>query len=111
VCTLRVGGAAVDTAEIPLGIRAVRWDANAGFFINGQHLKLHGWGQKPTDEWPGLGAAQPDWMHFYTLDLMKQAGGNFVRWGHSARAPRRSTPATGSASSHSSPAPTASPIP
>ncbi|HKB56595.1 MAG TPA: beta galactosidase jelly roll domain-containing protein, partial [Lacunisphaera sp.] len=68
------GGTVIDTAEIPLGIRAVRWDAQAGFFINGQHLKLHGWGQKPTDEWPGLGAAQPDWMHFYTLQLMKDAG-------------------------------------
>ena len=26
-------------------------------------------------------------MHYYTLDLMKQAGGNFVRWGHCAGAP------------------------
>lgn len=86
-CTLRTGGAAVDAAEIPLGIRAARWDAGAGFFLNGRHVKLHGWGQKPTDEWPGLGAAQPDWMHFYTLSLMKQAGGNFVRWGHSASGP------------------------
>src|SRR6185295_19160274 len=42
----------------------------------------HGWGQKPTDEWPGLGAAQPDWMHAFTLALMREAGGNFVRWGH-----------------------------
>lgn len=49
-------------------------------------LKLHGWGQKPTDEWPGLGAALPDWMHFFTLALMKEAGGNFVRWGHCAGA-------------------------
>ena len=96
VCRLAVGPsinnggmppATVDSADIPLGIRAVRWDASAGFFINGQHVKLHGWGQKPTDEWPGLGAAQPDWMHFYTLDLMKRAGGNFVRWGHSAGGP------------------------
>ncbi len=82
LCTLRVNRDVVDSCEIPLGIRSVRWDAGAGFFINGHHLKLHGWGQKPTDEWPGLGAAQPDWMHFYTIDLMKQAGGNFVRWGH-----------------------------
>ena len=73
--------------EIPLGIRTVHWDANTGFCINGHHLKLHGWGQKPTDEWPGLGAAQPDWMHFYTLDLMKEAGGNWVRWGHCAGGP------------------------
>ena len=87
VCSLRVGGETVDTAEVPLGIRAVKWDIAQGFFINGRHVKLHGWGQKPTDEWPGLGAAQPDWMHFFTLDLMKQAGGNFVRWGHSACGP------------------------
>ncbi len=84
VCRLRVAGKVVDTREIPLGIRTVRWDAQTGFHINGHHLKLHGWGQKPTDEWPGLGAAQPDWMHFFTVALMKEAGGNFIRWGHCA---------------------------
>jgi beta-galactosidase len=87
ICTLRVAGKEVDTREIPLGIRTVKWDVDSGFYINGHHLKLHGWGQKPTDEWPGLGAAQPDWMHYYTMSLMKEAGGNFVRWGHSAAAP------------------------
>ena len=49
--------------------------------------KLHGWGQKATNEWPGLGAALPDWMQSYTMDLMKRAGGNFVRWGHVAGSP------------------------
>jgi len=87
VCTLRVGGATVDTAEVPLGIRAIRWDGETGLFLNGQHLKLHGWGQKPTNEWPGLGAALPDWLHAYTLRLMKEAGGNCVRWGHTAAGP------------------------
>ena len=95
VCRLGIGPGmrtitidrAVDVVEIPLGIRAVKWDVAQGFFINGRHLKLRGWGQKPTDEWPGLGAAQPDWMHFVTLQLMKSAGGNFVRWGHSASGP------------------------
>ncbi len=66
------------------GIRTVRWDAQTGFWINGHHLKLHGWGQKPTDEWPGLGAALPDWLHYYTLSLMKEAGANWIRWGHCA---------------------------
>lgn len=83
-CSLRVNGETVDTSEVPLGIRTVKWTADKGFFINGHHEKLHGWGQKPTDEWAGLGAAQPDWMHFYTLDLMKKAGGDWVRWGHCA---------------------------
>jgi beta-galactosidase len=82
--SLRVGGETVDTSDVPLGIRTVRWDAQTGFWINGHHLKLHGWGQKPTAEWPGLGAAQPDWLHYYTLALMKEAGGNWVRWGHCA---------------------------
>ncbi len=67
--SLRVGGKTVDTSDIPLGIRTVRWDAQTGFWINGHHLKLHGWGQKPTDEWPGLGAAQPDWLHYYTRSI------------------------------------------
>ncbi|HXB75113.1 MAG TPA: DUF4982 domain-containing protein [Candidatus Acidoferrales bacterium] len=87
LCTIRVAGQVVDTREIPLGIRSVRWSAETGLFINGRHEKLHGWGQKPTDEWPGLGAAQPDWMHYYTLALMKEAGGNFIRWGHCAGGP------------------------
>jgi len=82
-----VGGKPVDTSEVLFGIRTVRWDVNTGFWINGQHLKLHGWGQKPVDEWPGLGSAQPDWLHFYTLDLMKNAGANWVRWGHCAGGP------------------------
>ncbi len=81
---LRTAGKLMDSQEIPFGIRTARFDANSGLFLNGHHLKLHGWGQKPTDEWPGLGAALPDWMHFYTLQLMKDAGGNFVRWGHCA---------------------------
>jgi beta-galactosidase len=87
VCSLRAQGQIVDTVEIPLGIRAVRWDVAHGFFINGRHLKLRGWGQKSTNEWPGLGAALPDWLQFHTLKLMRDAGGNFVRWGHTAGSP------------------------
>lgn len=87
VCTLVVNGQSIDSTEIPLGIRTVQWTADKGFFINGHHEKLHGWGQKPTDEWPGLGTAQPDWLHFCTLNLMKEAGGNWVRWGHCAAGP------------------------
>jgi beta-galactosidase len=87
VSSLRIAGETIDTCEIPLGIRHVRWEAASGFYINGQHVKLHGWGQKPTNEWAGLGAALPDWLHFYTLELMRAGGGNFVRWGHAAAGP------------------------
>lgn len=87
VCTISAGGKPIDGCEVSFGFRTVRFDAKSGFYVNGHHLKLHGWGQRPTSEWPGLGAAQPDWMHYYTLELMKEAGGNFVRWGHCAGAP------------------------
>jgi beta-galactosidase len=82
VLTLRSGPDVVDRTEIPLGIRHIRWETDGGLFLNGAHLKLRGWGQKSTNEWPGLGAAQPDWLQFLTLQLMREAGGNFVRWGH-----------------------------
>ena len=77
-------GATRDVAETAFGIRSFRFDASTGFWINGGQVKLHGWGQKPTDEWAGLGAALPDWLTDYTLRLMREAGGNFLRWGHSA---------------------------
>jgi beta-galactosidase len=87
VCALKVNGQTVDSTEIPLGIRTVKWTNDQGLFVNGHHEKLHGWLQKSTDEWTGLGAAQPDWMHFFTLNLMKEAGGNWVRWGYCAGGP------------------------
>ncbi len=82
VLSLIVRNTNIDRVEIPLGIRAIRWTADHGLFLNGAHLKLHGWGQKATNEWPGLGAALPDWLQFYTMALMRDGGGNFVRWGH-----------------------------
>jgi len=84
-------GQEIDGTEIPLGIRHLRWSADAGLFVNGAHLKLHGWGQKATNEWPGLGAALPDWLQFYTMELMRDAGGNFVRWGHVPGGPAQIT--------------------
>ncbi|BET66774.1 RICIN domain-containing protein [Opitutales bacterium ASA1] len=85
--TIGVAGTAIDDVEIPFGIRAIHWTADGGLFLNGSHLKLRGWGQKSTNEWPGLGAAMPDWMHFHTSWLMREAGGNFIRWGHTAGGP------------------------
>ena len=81
---IAVDGQPRDVATTPFGFRNFRWDTHTGFWINGRPLKLHGWGQKPTQAWAGLGAALPDWMSDYTLRLMQEAGGNMIRWGHSA---------------------------
>lgn len=77
----------VDASLTPLGIRVFRFTNDFGMYLNEHYTKLQGWGQKSTNEWAGLGAAYPDWMHDYVIRLMKDAGGNFIRWGHTAGSP------------------------
>lgn len=84
---LKIGETVVDLYETPLGIRSFDFNKDTGFWINGEYQKLHGWGQKPTDSWAGLGAAVPDWLRDFTYKMMDEAGGNFIRWGHCAGAP------------------------
>lgn len=80
-------GEEVDTDETNFGIRIFRFTNDYGMYLNENYLKLQGWGQKSTNEWAGLGAAYPDWMHDFVIKLMKDAGGNFIRWGHTAGSP------------------------
>ena len=87
VSVLKVGNTILDTYETPLGIRSFDFNKDTGFHNNGEHAKLHGWGQKPTNAWAGLGAALPDWLRDFTYKLMDEAGGNFIRWGHCAGSP------------------------
>ncbi|MBD0726522.1 hypothetical protein B6A10_15210 [Flavobacterium sp. L1I52] len=77
----------IDSYQTPLGIRTFEFNKDSGFYINGENTKLHGWGQKPTNSWAGLGAALPDWLRDFTYNLMDEAGGNFIRWGHCAGSP------------------------
>jgi beta-galactosidase len=39
VTTVRQNGKIVDTYETPFGIRTLKFDPNAGFFLNGEHIK------------------------------------------------------------------------
>ncbi len=87
VTTLKEGEKEVDAYTTPLGIRTFDFNKDTGFHNNGEYAKLHGWGQKPTAGWAGLGAAQPDWLKEFTYRLMDEAGGNFIRWGHCAGSP------------------------
>ncbi len=78
------GGKQSDLYTTTFGVRTVEFTADRGLFINGRSYKLHGWGHKPTGEWPGLGAALQTWQRDLTLRMMAEAGGNFIRWGHCA---------------------------
>jgi beta-galactosidase len=83
--SVAVGNEILDVGQAPFGVRSFEWTP-AGFTFNGRRLKLHGWGQKPTNSWAALGAAVPDWLHDYSMRLMRQGNGNFIRWGHCAGA-------------------------
>jgi beta-galactosidase len=85
--TLKSAGTTLDVTSVPLGLRYWKFDLTNGFTLNGKHVKLHGWGQKPTNSWAGLGAATPEWMHEYTMRMEKAANSNFIRWAHCAGSP------------------------
>ena len=87
VTNIKLDGEVVDSTTTPLGVRTWSFSYDYGFEINGYNKKLHGWGQKSTNEWPGLASALPDWLQEFTMLKMKDAGGNYVRWGHTAGSP------------------------
>ncbi|WP_226163378.1 glycoside hydrolase family 2 TIM barrel-domain containing protein [Hymenobacter terricola] len=73
-------GAALDEVSSPVGLRWFRFDAAAGFFLNGRPLKLIGTNRH--QDYPGLGNALPDALAEHDVLLIKQMGGNFLRVSH-----------------------------
>ncbi|HYG82153.1 MAG TPA: glycoside hydrolase family 2 TIM barrel-domain containing protein, partial [Pyrinomonadaceae bacterium] len=78
--SVQVNGRVVDDIANPLGFRWFSFDARRGFFLNGQHLKLRGTNRH--QDYPGLGNAVPDALHVRDLEIIKDAGFNFVRLAH-----------------------------
>jgi beta-galactosidase len=59
---------------------------SSGVLTMGQILGILN--QTPAAPMPLIqGLPSSDWLHFYTLELMRTGGGNFVRWGHAAAGP------------------------
>ncbi len=85
VTTIRSGGAVVDRYETPFGIRTIRWDADNGFFLNGQRVELKG--TCNHQDAGGVGVAVPDALNVYRLDQLKKMGCNAIRTSHNAPTP------------------------
>ena len=51
-------------------------------WLNDRVLMVHGYAQRTSNEWPGVGISVPAWLSDYSNDLMVQSGGNLVRWMH-----------------------------
>ncbi len=85
VTTIRLAGKTVDRLETPFGIRSIQFDAQKGFFLNGQPMKFKGICMH--HDGGVVGAAVPDGVLERRLHLAKDAGCNAVRTSHNPMAP------------------------
>ena len=73
-------GNLLDEVSNPLGFRWFSFDADKGFFLNGEHVKLIGTNRH--QDFKDLGNALPDALHVRDMELLKAMGGNFLRISH-----------------------------
>ena len=79
------GGNVVDEYTTPFGIRTLRFDANQGFFLNGEHVNIDG--TCNHQDHAGVGAALPDRIQTFRIEKLKELGTNAYRTSHNPPAP------------------------
>jgi beta-galactosidase len=83
--TLRHANAEADSDTTPFGIREVHFDADQGFLLNGQHVKLNG--VCLHGDAGCVGTAVPERVWQRRLTLLKEMGCNAIRCSHNPPAP------------------------
>jgi beta-galactosidase len=79
-CTLREGSTILDEYSTPFGIREAVFDAERGFLLNGEHIKLNG--VCVHHEAGCVGAAVPECVWERRLAILKEMGCNAIRTSH-----------------------------
>ncbi len=74
-----------DAVTVPFGFRDIHFDADKGFFLNGQPVKLKG--TCNHQDHAGVGSAVPDALWAYRLQCLKDMGCNAIRCAHNPPAP------------------------
>jgi beta-galactosidase len=85
VVTVKSGGRVRDAERISFGVRTVLFDAQKGFFLNGQSLKVQG--TCNHQDHAGVGAAVPDRLQWFRLAVLREMGCNAVRTSHNMPTP------------------------
>ena len=85
VTTVTKDGKAVDRYETPFGIRTLKFDPNAGVFVNGEHIELKG--VCDHHDLGALGAAFNYRAAQRQLQLLQEMGCNAIRTSHNPPAP------------------------
>jgi len=82
---LTVNDQVVDVCDTVTGFRQTEFKGGAGtggVWLNGRFVWLTGYSLRSADDWAGLGGAYPDWLHDYTMALVRETHGNYMRWMH-----------------------------
>jgi beta-galactosidase len=82
---VRDGKTALDEETVPFGIREFRFDAGAGFWLNGRNFKLKG--VALHGDAGGLGVAVPLSAWQRRLETLRELGVNAIRTSHNPVAP------------------------
>ena len=83
--TVKVNGRVTDVYETTTGIRDIEFDADRGFLLNGQPLKLKG--VNLHQDHAGVGAAIPDALQAWRIKQLKKMGCNAYRASHNPMTP------------------------
>jgi beta-galactosidase len=78
-------GALIDAVTTPFGVRTIRFDAQQGFFLNEQPLKLLG--TCNHQDHAGVGSALPDALQDFRIRKLKEMGSNAYRAAHNPPTP------------------------
>lgn len=77
---LYVAGKLVDTVEKNVGFRKISVDANKGFFLNDNHVKLHGVAKHQDTDGVFSAATMENWKQ--DMEIIHEIGANAVRLSH-----------------------------
>ena len=70
-----------DTVTTVTGFRKTEYK-DGMIYLNDRVMMVHGYAQRSTNEWPGVGNAVSPWLSDYSNNLFVESGGNVVRWMH-----------------------------
>ena len=83
--TVKVDGKTTDVYETTIGIRDIAFDADKGFLLNGQQLKLKG--VNLHQDHAGVGSAIPEALMAWRIKQLKKIGCNAYRSSHNPMTP------------------------
>jgi beta-galactosidase len=83
--TVRVGRQVVDEYETPFGIREAVFDADRGFLLNGEQVKMNG--VCLHHDAGSVGSAVPERVWERRFEVLKEMGCNAIRTSHNPPAP------------------------